>query len=65
VGLAFLLLVTDSVMSALLAGSFGLVLWPLAVSAAAAGVLSLVFRQGRQLWRRAWETRTPPAPPRW
>jgi hypothetical protein len=60
---ALLLLLLDAAMSSDLSNPLNLELWPIGFVALLAVVLYLVFRQGRHLWRQAWETRTPPVPP--
>lgn len=56
---AFVLLQLDSALSSYLSNWTSIQLWPVEFAAVLAVVLYLIFRQGRHLWRRAWETRQP------
>jgi len=53
------LLFVDWMVSASLSRADGTTFWPVYVAIAFGILLYLVFRRGRHLWRRAWETRAP------
>jgi hypothetical protein len=53
------LLLVDAFMSSDLSNSLSIEFWPFEFVAVLAVVLYLVFRQGRHLWRQAWEARQP------
>jgi hypothetical protein len=56
---ALVLLPLDAIMSSDHSNSLSLDLWPIGFVALLAVVLYQVFRQGRHLWRRAWEAGQP------